>query len=166
MTISEAVQLVLEAGCMGNGGEIFVFDMGHPVKILQMAEKLISLSGKRPHDDIDIVFTGIRPGEKMYEELFNVDEKRMVTRHPQIMTAICTVVNPQFVEKEIEQIRKIVQERNMEQLSAALQRLVPNYEISSPSGRSSGTAVDDFAIRRGGVYPRPPAATKRVPGRG
>jgi FlaA1/EpsC-like NDP-sugar epimerase len=64
MTIPEAVQLVLQAGCQGQGGEIFVLDMGKPVKIVKLAEKLITLSGKRPYDDIDIEFSGLRAGEK------------------------------------------------------------------------------------------------------
>src|SRR5690606_41340804 len=71
MTIPEACQLVVEAGCMGNGGEIYVFDMGKSVKIVDLAEKMIKLSGYVPYEDIDIRFTGLRPGEKLYEELLN-----------------------------------------------------------------------------------------------
>lgn len=87
MTIPEACQLVLEAGTMGNGGEIFIFDMGQSIKIVDLAKKMISLSGLRLGSDIQIRFTGLRPGEKLYEELLNDDENTLPTHHPQIMIA-------------------------------------------------------------------------------
>ena len=129
MTIPEAVQLVLEAGCMGHGGEIFVLDMGKPVKILHLAEKLISLSGKRPYEDIDIVFTGIRPGEKMYEELFDAVEKRVPTVHPQIMSALCGTVDCGYVERQVDTIGRWVRQRDRDALLATFQEMVPNYQI-------------------------------------
>ena len=82
MTIPEACQLVLQAGTMGNGGEIYVFDMGKPVKILDLAEKMIRLSGLEPYEDIDIKITGLRPGEKLYEELLNDSSTSLPTHHP------------------------------------------------------------------------------------
>jgi FlaA1/EpsC-like NDP-sugar epimerase len=84
MTIPEAAQLVLEAGAMGGGGEIFVLDMGEPVKIVDLARDMIQLSGLRPDVDIDIEFTGIRPGEKLFEELSIAGEDVSVTKHPKI----------------------------------------------------------------------------------
>ncbi|WP_230407270.1 polysaccharide biosynthesis protein [Pontibacter cellulosilyticus] len=84
MTIPEAVQLVLEAGTMGNGGEIFIFDMGEPVKIVDLAKKMIKLAGLTPGVDIDIVFTGLRPGEKLYEELLSEEETTIPTHHKKI----------------------------------------------------------------------------------
>ncbi len=84
MTIPEAAQLVLEAGAMGDRGEIYVLDMGEPVRILDLARDLISLSGFRPYEDVDIVFTGLRPGEKLFEELSVSDESISKTRHPKI----------------------------------------------------------------------------------
>lgn len=87
MTIPEACQLVIEAGTMGEGGEIFVFDMGKPVKIVDLARKMISLSGREPDKDIKIAFTGLRPGEKLYEELLNNAENTMATYHEKIMIA-------------------------------------------------------------------------------
>src|SRR5206468_12282428 len=84
MTIPEASQLVLQAGAMGNGGEIFLLDMGEPVKILDLAIDLITLSGLRPHEDIEIKFTGIRPGEKLFEELSITGEDSGRTAHPKI----------------------------------------------------------------------------------
>src|SRR5690606_33356460 len=87
MTIPEACQLVLEAGNMGNGGEIFVFDMGKSVKIVDLAKKMIKLSGHTPFKDIEIKFTGLRPGEKLYEELLNDLENTVSTHHEKIMIA-------------------------------------------------------------------------------
>jgi len=85
MTIPEASQLVLEAGSMGTGGEIFLFDMGKPVKIIDLAKRMIKLSGLEPEKDIPVKFTGLRPGEKLYEELLNDQENTLPTHHPQIM---------------------------------------------------------------------------------
>jgi FlaA1/EpsC-like NDP-sugar epimerase len=87
MTIPEACQLVLEAGAMGNGGEIFIFDMGKSIKIIDLAKKMIMLSGLSLGNDIQIKFTGLRPGEKLYEELLNDEENTLPTHHPQIMIA-------------------------------------------------------------------------------
>ena len=87
MTIDEACQLVLEAGAMGNGGEIYVFDMGKPVKIIDLAKQMIRLSGFIPYEDIDIVYTGLRPGEKLYEELLADKENTLPTHHQKILIA-------------------------------------------------------------------------------
>lgn len=87
MTIPEACSLVLEAGVMGNGGEIFVFDMGKSIKIVDLAKRMIQLSGLKEGKDIDIVFSGLRPGEKLYEELLDDKENTMSTHHPKIMIA-------------------------------------------------------------------------------
>ncbi len=84
MTITEAAQLVLQASAIGEGGEIFILDMGEPVNILELAKDTISLSGLKPMEDIEIVFTGIRPGEKLFEELETSEEKMIKTRHPKI----------------------------------------------------------------------------------
>jgi FlaA1/EpsC-like NDP-sugar epimerase len=84
MTIPEAAQLVLQAGAIGEGGEIFILDMGEPVRILDLAKDTISLSGLKPYEDINIIFTGMRPGEKLYEELQTSDENMIRTRHPKI----------------------------------------------------------------------------------
>lgn len=89
MSIPEASQLVLQAGAMGKGGEIFVLDMGEPIKISELAERLITLSGKRPYKDVDIIFTGLRPGEKLYEELFYENEDHISTKRKKIFLANC-----------------------------------------------------------------------------
>jgi FlaA1/EpsC-like NDP-sugar epimerase len=85
MTSPEACRLVLEAGCMGKGGEIFVFDMGKSVKIVELAKKMIRLAGLVPNEDIKINYTGLRPGEKLFEELLNDNENTMPTHHEKIM---------------------------------------------------------------------------------
>jgi FlaA1/EpsC-like NDP-sugar epimerase len=137
MTIQESVQLILQSGCMGVGGEIFVLDMGKPVKILSLAEKLITLSGKWPHDDIEITFEGLRPGEKMYEELFNKEEQHMATDHPRIMVALSESVDTESMEKEIEQIHQLIKERDEEALRNKFKELVPGYQFE-PAMMHSG----------------------------
>jgi FlaA1/EpsC-like NDP-sugar epimerase len=87
MTIPEAAQLVLQAGAMGRGGEVFVLDMGEPVRIVDLARNMIRLSGLRVGEDVEIHFTGLRPGEKLFEELYGDGEKRRPTLHPKIMAA-------------------------------------------------------------------------------
>ena len=87
MTIPEACQLVLEAGAMGNGGEIYIFDMGKPVKIIDLAKKMIKLAGFVPDREIKIKIVGLRPGEKLYEELLNDSSKTLPTYHEKIMIA-------------------------------------------------------------------------------
>jgi FlaA1/EpsC-like NDP-sugar epimerase len=99
MTIPEAVSLVLQSVAMGEGGEIFVLDMGDPVKILDLAKRMISLNGHTLGVDMDISFIGLRPGEKLYEELFNGDELIEKTPHPKINKAISKRgVNVKLVE--------------------------------------------------------------------
>ena len=105
MSIPEASQLVIQAGAMGQGGEIFVLNMGEPVKIKNLAERLIFLSGKRPYKDIDIVFTGLRPGEKLYEELFYETENHVPTKRAKILiaqsnTPVQGALNQYFLDME------------------------------------------------------------------
>lgn len=132
MTIPEAVQLVLQAGCMGKGGEIFVLDMGEPVKILRLAENLITLSGKRPYDDIDIAFTGLRPGEKMYEELFNDTEKLSRTSHPRIRAAVSMKLEKAYVDAQVSVIQDLIRSKDQESLLEKFHVLVPGYHRFGP----------------------------------
>jgi FlaA1/EpsC-like NDP-sugar epimerase len=104
MTIPEACMLVLEAGSMGEGGEIFIFDMGSPVKIVNLAKKMIRLAGFIPEIDIKIEFTGLRPGEKLYEELLNHKEKTMETHHPKIMIATVQLYDYETVSNQIDEL--------------------------------------------------------------
>ena len=106
MTIPEACLLVIEAGVMGNGGEIFIFDMGKPVKIADLARKVIKLAGKEPDVDIQIVYTGLRPGEKLYEELLTSSENALPTYHEKIMIANVHQYDFDLVEKRVEKLIK------------------------------------------------------------
>lgn len=106
MTIPEACLLVIEAGVMGQGGEIFVFDMGKAVKIADLARKIIKLAGKEPDVDIQIVYTGLRPGEKLYEELLSSTESARATYHDKIMIADVRQYDFEVVEKRIDKLIK------------------------------------------------------------
>jgi FlaA1/EpsC-like NDP-sugar epimerase len=127
MTIPEAVQLVLQAGTMGEGGEIFVLEMGQPVKILHLAERMITLSGKRPYTDIEIEFIGLRPGEKMYEELFHEGEKQLPTGHDQIRVAQSRLREIKYMQTQVEKIRELVMKKDIEALKEKFKELVPEY---------------------------------------
>jgi FlaA1/EpsC-like NDP-sugar epimerase len=128
MTIPEACQLVLEAGSMGNGGEIFVFDMGQPVTIADLAKKMIRLYGYIPNIDIDITYSGLRPGEKLYEELLNDAENTLNTYHEKIMIAKVREVAMQDIEAKFNQFRTLVNtSKNENELVALMKALVPEF---------------------------------------
>jgi FlaA1/EpsC-like NDP-sugar epimerase len=128
MTIQEACSLVLEAGTMGKGGEIFIFDMGEPVKIVDLANKMIRLSGFTPEKDIHIAFTGLRPGEKLYEELLNKKEEVLPTHHKKIMIAKATYHDFEFINMNIKMIIQLATEHKDLQLVQQLKRLIPEYK--------------------------------------
>ncbi|MBU1752346.1 polysaccharide biosynthesis protein [bacterium] len=107
MTMPEAAQLVVQAGSLGKGGDVFVLDMGEPVKMLDMAEDLIRLSGFEPYVDIPIEFIGIRPGEKLYEELLTTQEGTVATKHERIFQTKAEDVNKEALMKDIEELRKL-----------------------------------------------------------
>ena len=127
MTIPEACQLVLEAGAMGQGGEVFVFDMGESVKIVDLAKKMIVLSGLQLGRDIQIEYSGLRPGEKLYEELLNNNENTLPTHHPKIM--IAQLVRPSFAAMEIAltKIEHQLNEGSNHDLIAAIKQVIPEY---------------------------------------
>lgn len=128
MTIPEAAQLILQAGTMGRGGEIFVLDMGEPVKIVYLAEQLIRLSGKRPGDDIEIEYTGLRPGEKLYEELFHESEKLAGTTHPKILLANSRRMDFTQMEHYLDELTAACETDNTVELYNLLCRLVPEHQ--------------------------------------
>ena len=127
MTIPEACQLVLEAGFMGNGGEIFIFDMGNPIKIIDIATKLIHLSGLEPYEDIDIKFTGLRPGEKLYEELFSEDEPQMPTYHRKINIARVVETDYECLLVRINETLSSINSKSDIEIIEAMKEIVPGY---------------------------------------
>lgn len=128
MTIPEACQLVLEAGSMGNGGEIFVFDMGQPVKIADLARKMIKLSGLTPDEDITIEFSGLRPGEKLYEELLNNSENTMPTYHEKILIAKTRSIEYNAFSLQIDAlIRPAKNQESVVMVVKAMKELVPEF---------------------------------------
>jgi FlaA1/EpsC-like NDP-sugar epimerase len=131
MTIPEASQLVLQAGALGEGGEIFILDMGQPVKIVELAEDMIRLSGLQPYEDIDIEFTGIRPGEKLFEELEITGENLLKTRHPKIFIGRIAAYEPEKVECIRQGFRAAVAEKNEVGLRQLLNDFIPEATIDA-----------------------------------
>lgn len=132
MTISEACELVLEAGTMGKGGEIFLFDMGKSVKIFDLAEKMIRLSGLKPHEDVEIVFTGLREGEKLYEELLASKENSLPTHHEKIMVAQVQHSDRTILLQNLELLENaIVEGINEMKLVRHMKQIVPEFISNS-----------------------------------
>jgi FlaA1/EpsC-like NDP-sugar epimerase len=127
MTIPEASQLVLQAAAIGQGGEIFVLDMGEPVRIVDLARELITLSGFRPDEDIDIVFTGLRPGEKLFEELSIEGEDMAPTKHPKIAVWKNIPKDRQFLRTHIQRLIEIASTQDYAQIIQEIKVMVPNY---------------------------------------
>jgi FlaA1/EpsC-like NDP-sugar epimerase len=146
MTIPEAAQLILQAGSMGKGGEIFVLDMGEPVKIAYLAEQLIRLSGKKPDEDIEIVYTGLRPGEKLYEELFHESEKLAGTTHPKILLSSSRSVDFTILERSLADLDGACGKNDARRIYDLLCQLVPEHqsvwnEPNEPDGDAMTTSV-------------------------
>lgn len=128
MTIPEACELVIEAACMGQGGEIFIFDMGKPVKIYDLAKKTIMLSGKELGKDIEIVFTGLRDGEKLYEELLNTQENTLPTYHEKILKAHVSEYPYDEVCQNLNLLEDLMGDRNELKMVALMKEIVPEYK--------------------------------------
>ncbi len=126
MTIPEAVQLVIQAGAMANGGEIFVLDMGEPVKIMDLAKNLIRLSGFEPGEDIKIEVTGLRPGEKLYEELLMDEEGLTATKHDKIFIGQPTFTDIKFLKLQMENLNKILYHSD-DEIRDYMKTIVPTY---------------------------------------
>jgi FlaA1/EpsC-like NDP-sugar epimerase len=127
MTIPEAVHLVLEAGTMGSGGEIFIFDMGEPVKIVDLALKMIKLAGLQPDRDIKIVYSGLRPGEKLYEELLNDGEHTMPTHHEKIKISEVISYPRQQVAEDIAELIELHQKNDENAMVNKMKEIVPEF---------------------------------------
>jgi FlaA1/EpsC-like NDP-sugar epimerase len=131
MTIPEACQLVLQSSTMAQGGEIFVLDMGKPVRIVDLARNLILLSGLRPDQDVKIQFTGVRPGEKLYEELNLHEEDMVTTRHEKIMIFPGTRIPWPVMEQELNRLRRLCDLGQLTELVLALKEIIPDYNPSA-----------------------------------
>ena len=127
MSIGEAVRLVIQAGAMAQGREVFLLDMGHPVKIVELARQMIELRGFVPDRDVPIQFTGLRPGEKLYEELLIEPEKAEVTTHPRIFRSHEPFPETITIRVEIGVLKKAIAENDLEAALGVMKRLVPEY---------------------------------------
>jgi len=128
MLIPEAVQLVLIAAAAGNGGELFVLDMGEPIKIFDLAENFIRLSGLIPHKEIKITYTGLRPGEKLYEELFDKSETIIPTSHRKLMMAVPEVPPAITLEHSISDFERVVQNYSPDEVIQTIQKIIPGFK--------------------------------------
>ncbi len=151
MTIPEACQLVLQASTMGKGSEIFVLNMGEPVKIADLARNLILLSGLRPEHDIRIVFTGPRPGEKLFEELNQEAEGLLPTHHEKINVFAGEAMPWPEIERHLARLRTACRERNFDELISMVRQVVPEYKPSAeltaglPAGTGARAVAADMA---------------------
>ncbi|MNE35546.1 UDP-N-acetyl-alpha-D-glucosamine C6 dehydratase [compost metagenome] len=127
MTIPESVQLVLEAAAMGNGGEIFIFDMGDPVKIVDLAKNMIKLAGMTPDKDIKIVFTGLRPGEKLYEELLLLEEETIPTHHQKIKISKIIDYSFNYVHQVTEELLCLNSLNNDYEMVKKMKEILPDF---------------------------------------
>ncbi|MBL0219307.1 MAG: polysaccharide biosynthesis protein [Myxococcales bacterium] len=142
MTIPEASQLVLQAGAMGDGGEVFILDMGEPVRIVDLARDLITLSGLRPDEDIEIRFSGVRPGEKLFEELSTDSEHADKTKHPKVFIGRMTTYSTDAVMVGVDTLLEVAAGTTTDPIRAALGELVPEYKIARPTvGKAVPTVV-------------------------
>jgi len=141
MTIPEACRLVLEAATMGKGGEIYVFDMGQPVRIADLADRMIRLSGKEPGIDIAITYTGLRPGEKLYEELLATAENTLPTHHPRILIGRTRTCDADHVRHAVRALSELVQRGGDDAVVRTMKDLVPEYR-----SQNSGYATFDAPL--------------------
>lgn len=131
MTIPEACELVLEAATMGQGGEVFVFDMGESVKIIDLAKKMITLSGLRVDKDIEIRYIGLRPGEKLYEELLNNDENTLPTHHPKILIAEVNTPSYAYMEVASNDLNHLLSSGTNNSIVAKIKEIIPEYKSNN-----------------------------------
>ena len=159
MTIPEASQLVLQAGSMGKDSEILVLDMGDPVRIVDLAEELIRLSGLTPYEDIDIVITGLRPGEKLYEELLIDGEGILPTAHRKIKTLEPVYIEMAPVKTELDLLYGAATANSIDILMESLKRLVPEFK---PTYSFIGKAPLAFQRVRPDLFPPPSVGKAKV----
>lgn len=143
MTIPEASQLVLQAGAMGQGGEIFILDMGEPVRIVDLARDLITLSGLRPDEDIEIKFSGVRPGEKLFEELSMDAEYADKTKHPKVFIGRIHLQEWERIMLGMERLLAVASGTATDQVRAVLGELVPEYGAARPTSAKVSSPADE-----------------------
>ena len=141
MTIAEAAELVLQSAALGRGGEIFVLEMGEPVRILDLARRMILLSGLRPDIDIPIVFSGIRPGEKLHEEVRALEEDTSTTPHAQIRV-FSGPAPPRMMRRMLDELERATGERDAGQVVSSLQKMIPGYTPSAVALRGAEASMD------------------------
>lgn len=140
MTIPEASQLVLQAGALARGGEVFVLDMGEPVKIVDMARDLIELSGLVPDKDINVEFTGLRPGEKLFEELLTAEEGTTSTKHKKIFVANLKVINEEKLQRELFELQSV---KDNDEIVKVIENLLPAYKAAREKYATTQAEVVD-----------------------
>jgi FlaA1/EpsC-like NDP-sugar epimerase len=142
MTIPEAVSLVVQAGAIGENGQVLVLDMGEPVRIVDLARNMIRLSGKEPDRDVAIEFTGVRPGEKLHEELWNQDEEVVATSHPKILAAHSAGIDAEWLDEELDELERLVIEGEtleaLSRLAAIVREPGQAADEARPTGRRAG----------------------------
>ena len=159
MTIPEAVRLVLQAGAMGKGGEVFLLEMGEQVRILDLARQVIRLAGLREGDDVEIVFTGLRPGEKLYEELHSASERARMTRHQRIIGWELDVSDEPTLLREVDELERAARADDAAAIRRVLARLVP--EFAAAPERPVPTAPAAPVVELPAAGPTPPAGPRR-----
>jgi FlaA1/EpsC-like NDP-sugar epimerase len=143
MTIPESVQLIMQAGAMGKGGEIFILDMGEPVKIVDLAQDMITLSGLEPGKDIKIIYTGLRPGEKLYEELLTDGEEITSTLHEKIKVAGAANIDWNALLEKIERLIESLQYGSSQAMIEKIREIVPEFQPEKGGPGSSMTSPGD-----------------------
>jgi FlaA1/EpsC-like NDP-sugar epimerase len=157
MTIPEAVSLILQAGSMGKGGEIFVLDMGKPILIRELAEQMIRLSGLKPQIDIQITYCGLRPGEKLYEQVFHEQEGLGGTGHSKLLLAESRRVDWNWLLQELDALEEAARGRNVEELLKRLKNIVPEFSgtMHPPAGQPMSNGNTKFRVVKGGTSQNP-----------
>jgi FlaA1/EpsC-like NDP-sugar epimerase/lipopolysaccharide/colanic/teichoic acid biosynthesis glycosyltransferase len=164
MTIPEAVRLVLQAGAMGRGGEVFLLDMGEQVRIVDLARQLIRMAGLREGEDIEIVYTGLRPGEKLYEELHSDAERMRITRHERILVWDLDAPPEEELLADVAELEAQARAGDAERVRTLLQRVVPEYREPTPESLAA-PAREAPLVELPDAAPAPPAAPARLDGR-
>jgi FlaA1/EpsC-like NDP-sugar epimerase len=141
MSIPEAARLVIQAGAMGQGGDVFLLDMGDPIKIYDLAVQMIELSGLELGRDIDIVITGLRPGEKLYEELLIRQDTAVATRHPKIFAAKESQIPWETLKSLLDNLLSAAESGNKDAIIASLKSIVPEYSPRPHSALSIPTPL-------------------------